>query len=77
MLPLRFWLNVGLLERHPMPVDVSNLAANRSMRDVLRARGYPVAYQEFPGGHDYFWWVESLGDGLIDLVGATATVARP
>jgi len=77
MQPLRFWLNVGLLERHPMPVDVSNLAANRSMRDVLRARGYPVAYHEFPGGHDYFWWVESLGDGLIDLVGATATVARP
>ena len=77
MLPLRFWLNVGVLERHPMPADVSNLAANRSMRDVLRARGYPVVYHEFPGGHDYFWWVESLGDGLIDLMGTGAMAARP
>ena len=67
--PIRFWCDAGVLERFAFPADVSLRDANRHVRDVLRARGYEVSYREFPGGHDYFWWIESLGEGLISLLG--------
>jgi enterochelin esterase family protein len=66
--PVRFWLDTGILERMPDPkYGVSLLAANRHVRDVLTARGYEVHYREFPGGHDYFWWAETLGEALVAL----------
>jgi hypothetical protein len=34
---------------------------------VLVARGYPVTFSEFTGGHDYLTWRNSLADGLIAL----------
>lgn len=61
--PLRFYLDVGLFERR-------QLQANLHMRDVLLAKGYDVDYRTFPGGHDYFWWRETIADGLISLLGA-------
>jgi enterochelin esterase-like enzyme len=36
---------------------------------VPRAKGYPVAYAELSGGHDYLYWQGTLADGLIALVG--------
>jgi len=33
------------------------------MRDVLRAKGYEVHYQEFASGHDYLGWHETFADG--------------
>jgi enterochelin esterase family protein len=60
--PLRFYLDAGQFER--MQVN-----ANLHMRDVLIAKGYDVDYRNFPGGHDYFWWRETIADGLISLLG--------
>lgn len=68
-LPLRFYLDVGLREvaAHPdyMPTQV---VVNRHMRDVLQAKGYPVHYAEFMGGHDYICWRGTLADGLLALL---------
>lgn len=61
-LPLRFYLDVGLLEP-PL------LGSTRLLRDDLRGKGYDVAYQEYPGGHDFFWWGETIADGLTALLG--------
>jgi enterochelin esterase family protein len=58
--PLRFYLDAGLFERR-------QCLANLHMRNVLVAKGYGVDYRNFPGGHDYFWWRETVADGLISL----------
>jgi enterochelin esterase-like enzyme len=64
--PTRFYLEVGIFEGGPI---YSLLRENRNLRDVLEARGYALSYREFSGGHDYLTWRNSLGDGLIALVG--------
>ncbi|MFI5272712.1 MAG: enterochelin esterase [Ktedonobacterales bacterium] len=67
---LRFYLEVGLLETHTTPgAGPTQLLANRHLRDVLRAKGYRVTYNEFNGGHDYLGWRRTLADGLIALAG--------
>ena len=69
-LPLRFYQEVGLLETHSTPgAGPTQLLANRHLRDVLRAKGYPVTYGEFNGGHDFLGWRRTLADGLIALAG--------
>ena len=65
-LPVRFYLEVGLFEQgavHNMVLE------NRRLRDLLLAKGYPVAYSEFLGGHDVCCWRGSIADGLIALLG--------
>lgn len=52
-LPLRFYLDVGNLEVAQMrDGGPTQLAANRHLRDVLLAQGYPVAYLEYSGSQD-------------------------
>ena len=69
-LPLRFYVDVGRLEVWPSPDDgPSTRVANQHMRDVLHAKGYPVHYAEFGGGHDYTCWEGTLPDGLLFLLG--------
>lgn len=64
------WMEAGTLEgRGFMNVAPSLLDSNRHMRNVLRARGYEVEYQEYVGGHDFAHWRNSLGDALIHLLG--------
>ena len=68
-LALRFYLDVGVLETVSRPGAAPLLHANRHLRDVLVAKGYDVTYREFPGGHDYLWWRETVADGLVALLG--------
>jgi enterochelin esterase family protein len=69
-LPLRFHLDVGLLEQWPGPDGAPHiLITNRHMRNVLRARGYPVSYMELNSGHDDVYWRGALADGLMALAG--------
>lgn len=67
-LPVRFYLEVGLLEGLGA-VGTDQPAANRRLRDVLRAKGYAVRYEEYNGGRDYVRWRGTLADGLIALLG--------
>ena len=56
-----FWLDVGLFEGRL-------LDSVRELRDDLAAKGYDVGYREFPGGHDFVWWRETLADGLVHVL---------
>ncbi|HEY3927288.1 MAG TPA: enterochelin esterase [Candidatus Koribacter sp.] len=62
-LPVRFYLEVGILESPWMMV-----ATNRHLRDILRLKGHSVRYSEFTGGHDYLTWRGTLADGLVSLL---------
>jgi enterochelin esterase-like enzyme len=69
---LRFYLEAGLFETDLMMVDgfsINLLASNRHLRDVLQAKGYPVHYREFSGGHSTVIYRGTLADGLLALLG--------
>jgi enterochelin esterase family protein len=67
--PLRFYLDAGSAEFNATGGADSILFCTRTLRDVLRAKGYEVHFQEFAGGHDYLSWPGTLADGLIALLG--------
>jgi enterochelin esterase family protein len=68
--PLRFTLFVGLFERDRHFADSpSLLQANRHMRDVLVAKGYPLTYKEVAGGHEVFMHAVTFPHGLLALAG--------
>jgi enterochelin esterase-like enzyme len=76
-LPLRFYLDAGSMELDRDDPDGSILVTNRHLRDVLRAKGYEVFYQEFQGAHDYLSWRGTIADGLILLGGKSAEQTQP
>jgi len=63
-LPVRWYVEVGLLER---ATTVDQVVVNRHLRDVLDATGYALTYAEFNGGHTYACWRGSLAAGLLAL----------
>jgi enterochelin esterase-like enzyme len=65
-LPLRFFMEVGALEQG---IPISMVLENRRLHDVLVAKGYPVTYSEYNGGHSMLSWRGSVADGLIVLIG--------
>jgi enterochelin esterase family protein len=67
--PLRFYLDAGSAEFNATGSADAILFCTRTLRDVLRAKGYEVHFQEFEGGHDYLSWRGTLADGLIALLG--------
>lgn len=80
--PLRFYLDVGLLEMGSnsggtrqwvetagIPYGPSMVVVNRHMREILKLKGYEVHYGEFSGGHNVIGWQSTLADGLIALIG--------
>jgi enterochelin esterase family protein len=67
--PQRFFIEAGLFENDVWGTGGRILETSRQMRDVLRARGYEVHYQEFAGGHNLLNWRGSLADGLLALLG--------
>jgi enterochelin esterase-like enzyme len=76
-LPVRFYLDAGSMELDLSGKGGSILVPNRHFRDVLRAKGYEVFYQEFQGAHDYASWRGTLADGLILLTGNPPEPAKP
>jgi enterochelin esterase family protein len=71
----RFYLDAGSAEFDAIGDNNSILASTRALRDVLRAKGCEVHFQEFAGGHDYLGWRGTLADGLIALMGTDASNA--
>ena len=58
-LPVRFYLQVGLMESASMEVE-----PNRRMRDVLNARHELIGYSEFDGGHSFLNWTSGMATAL-------------
>ena len=69
---LRFYLDMGSAEFNATGGLDSTVFSTLALRDVLRAKGYEVYFQEFEGGHDYLSWRGTLADGLIALLGDAA-----
>lgn len=67
-LPLRFFLSAGLFETGAQGT-AGILETSRHLRDVLQAKGIPVTYRDYAGGHDYLVWQGVISDGLIALFG--------
>ncbi len=68
---LHFVLDVGALETRGAigGTAPSILDANRRLHEVLRAKGYPVAYTEVPNaGHAPEFWRERLAGDLVTMV---------
>jgi len=65
VVPIRFFLEVGLLEDDHIQIE-----PNRRMRDTLVSKGYPVNYSEYDGGHSFLNWSQGMADGLCYLLGA-------
>ena len=63
-LPVKFYLNVGVLENKDRMINT-----NIKLRDVLIEKGYTVDFEYFNSGHDYLSWGETLANGLISLIG--------
>lgn len=63
-LPLRFYLNIGVLEHKERMIGT-----NVKLRDTLIEKGYKVDFETFKSGHDYLSWGETLAHGLISLIG--------
>jgi enterochelin esterase family protein len=68
-LPVRFYLAAGTFEADRYGNGGGILESTRHLRDVLRAKGYDVHYQQFVGGHDGLSWRGAFADGLIALIG--------
>lgn len=63
-LPLKFYINVGKVEP-----KVSMIDTNLRFKYDLINMGYDVEFEYFNSGHDYWYWGETIANGLIYLLG--------
>jgi enterochelin esterase family protein len=65
-----FFLSVGTLETGVPTRNQGHylLATNRHLRDVLRARGYALTYEEVSGVHSELNWQDQFARGLSRLL---------
>lgn len=70
-LPLKFYLNVGVLEHKEGMIGTNNI-----LKDVLIGKGYDVYFEYFNSGHDYLSWGETLANGLISLIGINKNMTK-
>lgn len=70
---IRYWVETLPVADIKIWQDVGKydflLAWNRTMRDLLVEKGYNLTYHEYPAGHNYTGWRDSLPDALIKLFG--------
>jgi len=64
--PLRFYLEVGLMEVGAAGSD--QVGSNRRMHQILVAKGYPTGYAEYDGGHSFLNWSEGMVHGLTHVM---------
>lgn len=67
---VRFYLTAGTLETILTPTNAGHypLSTGRHLRNVLRAKGYPVTLGEFPGAHSTVNWQDQLAAGFESLL---------
>jgi len=46
---------------------------NRRMRDALIAKGCPVGYSAYDGGHSFLTWSGGMANGLETMIGPSGT----
>jgi enterochelin esterase-like enzyme len=62
-LPVRFWMEIGLLEHPALMIE-----PNRRMKAVLEAKGYQLKYSEPCGAHDTALWRGTLASALEKML---------
>ena len=67
-LPLRWYIGAGRYETARSNDEADILNSSRALADTLQRKGYAVRFREYPGGHDYAIWQQTLADGLSDLL---------
>jgi enterochelin esterase family protein len=61
-LPVQFYCDVGIFERRV--VDRNLVEVNQDFRDLLKSKGYDIAYREWPGGHCWLTWSRGIGEAI-------------
>jgi enterochelin esterase family protein len=62
-LPVRFWMEIGLMEHQRLMIE-----PNRRMKALLEEKGYDLTYCEPCGGHDTALWRGTLGTALATML---------
>jgi enterochelin esterase-like enzyme len=72
----KFWISVGNKEiesgvSHPptgLRQEATQVAASENFVRVLRAKGIPVNYNLYPGGHEFGPWAQEFSQALLWLL---------
>jgi enterochelin esterase-like enzyme len=66
-LPVRFWMEIGLMEPLSLMIE-----PNRRMKALLEEKGYELTYSEPCGGHDTALWRGTLANALAKMLAPAA-----